>query len=119
MKRSLDGMNQIHGCEIKNDREERCMNIIDFIPTGKENRISFEALRGAMGIKDPRRLRGLIEKARQNGEPICNDGNGYYRAEHQEELDRSIKRMGSRISKQIATKKGLEKAREGLPSVHM
>ena len=95
------------------------MSITDFIPTGKENRISFEALRQAAGFKDPAKLRKVIEKARKEGEPICNDGNGYYRAEFKEDLDRSIKRMGSRISKQIATKKGLEKAREGLPSVHM
>ncbi|MBR6793363.1 MAG: hypothetical protein IKM48_03260 [Clostridia bacterium] len=95
------------------------MNIVDFIPTGKENRISFVALQEKAGIKEPRELRRLIEKARQKGEPICNDGNGYYHAEYREELDHSIKRMNSRISKQIATKKGLEKAREGLPSVQV
>lgn len=95
------------------------MNISDFIPTGKENRISFEALRAAAGIKDAGQLRHVIERARKNGAPICNDGDGYYRAEFREDLDRSIRRMGSRISKQIATKRALEKAQEGLPSVHL
>ena len=95
------------------------MNIIDFIPTGKENRISFAALKEAVGFGDPARLRKAIEKARQEGAPICNDGDGYYLAEFREDLDHSIRRMGSRISKQIATKKGLEKAKEGLPSVRM
>lgn len=86
------------------------MNIVDFIPTGKENRIALQSLQCATGIRDQAELRRAIHKARCNGEPICNDGNGYFMAEHPEEMMRSIKRMGSRISKQIAAKRGMEKA---------
>ena len=86
------------------------MNILNFIPTGKENRLTTSALLSATGIKDSAELRREIATARKRGAPICNDGTGYYLAEHPEDLERSIRRMGSRISKQIAAKKGMEKA---------
>lgn len=87
------------------------MNVIDFIPTGKENRISFRLLQEATALHSQAELRRAINRARRGGEPICNDGDGYYRAENPGDLDRSIKRYNSRISKQIAAKKGLEKAK--------
>lgn len=86
------------------------MNIMDFIPTGKENRISFRELKVRSGISDDAAVRKEIRKARDRYEPICNDGNGYYIAEKPEDMMHSIRRMGSRISKNIATKKNMEKA---------
>lgn len=88
------------------------MNITTFIPTGKENRISFKELKACSGISDDAAVRRALRIARNNGELICNDGNGYYMAEKPEDLDRSIKRYNSRISKHIATKKSLEKAKQ-------
>ena len=93
------------------------MNIIDFIPTGKENRIALKSLQGATGITDPAELRRAIHKARCSGEPICNDGNGYYLAECSEDLNHSIRRMNSRISKQIAAREGMKKAARKLEAM--
>ena len=86
------------------------MDILNFIPTGKANRLTTAALMNEAGINDSAELRREIAAARKRGEPICNDGDGYYIAECSEDLERSIRRMGSRISKQIAAKKGMEKA---------
>lgn len=86
------------------------MDILRFIPTGKENRLTTAALMNEAGFNDSADLRRAIATARKSGEPICNDGDGYYIAERPEEIERSIRRMGSRISKQIVAKKGLEKA---------
>lgn len=86
------------------------VNVLDFIPTGKENRLTTRELLHTSGIKDPAELRREIAAARKKGIPICNDGSGYYLAECPDDLERSIRRMGSRISKQIAAKKGMEKA---------
>ena len=86
------------------------MNILSYIPTGKVNRISTAVLQDLTGIKDPAELRREIAAARKRGEPICSDGDGYYIAETPEDIERSIRRYNSRISKEIAAKKGLEKA---------
>ena len=55
------------------------MNIVDYIPVGRENAISRKMLSQATGLSD-RIVRGMIEDARIAGEIICNlqDGRGYY-----------------------------------------
>ena len=56
------------------------MNIIYFIPRGKQNAISRADLRNRTGLPD-RLMRESIETARRNGHIILNmqDGRGYYR----------------------------------------
>ncbi len=55
------------------------MNIVDYIPYGKENAIQRDALVLLTGVKD-RTVRKAISKARRTT-PILNmqEGNGYYR----------------------------------------
>ncbi len=87
------------------------MNVIDMIPTGEANRISAQMLKALTGL-DAAEIRRQINKARANGVPLCSSGDGYFIADDPADIQRSIKRYNSRIHKQIAAKKGLEKALE-------
>lgn len=66
------------------------MNIVDFIPVGKENAIPRAKLRQLTGLKDSV-MRGEIAKARRETCIInLQDGRGYYRPTTIEEVDRYI-----------------------------
>ena len=73
------------------------MNICDFIPIGKENAIRRDALVTMLNLPD-RRVRQMIEDARQDGALILNasDGAGYYRSEDIGELKRQLRSNESR-----------------------
>lgn len=66
------------------------MNIVDFIPVGKENAITGERLRQMTGLTD-RKLRNEIAIARRETCIINNqDGRGYYQPSNKEEVARYI-----------------------------
>ena len=66
------------------------MNIVDFIPVGKDQAISRKRLVGLTGLTD-RMIRDLIGKARRHTCIINNqDANGYYIPEDKEEVKRYI-----------------------------
>ena len=60
------------------------MNIIDFIPFGKENAITRDQLKAMTGLGD-RKVRNMINKERRYY-PIINiqDGDGYFRPTQEE-----------------------------------
>ena len=60
------------------------MNIIDFIPFGKENAITRERLKAMTGLPD-REIRDMIKKERRY-RPIINmqDGDGYFQPTQEE-----------------------------------
>lgn len=66
------------------------INILDYIPKGKENAISRAKLRYLTGLTDSK-MRTLIREARHET-PIINlqDGKGYYVPTEIEEVDRFI-----------------------------
>lgn len=68
------------------------MKIEDFIPCGKENAITRAALAERLCLPD-RRVRKLIEEARNRGAMILNacDGSGYYISEDIGELTRQYR----------------------------
>lgn len=62
--------------------------IDDYIPTGKENRLTIKEIAQLMGI-DERTVGTLLEEARKRGEPyvaIRYDGGGVWRTENPSEL---------------------------------
>lgn len=73
------------------------MNILDFIPVGKENAVTRDQLCAYTGLSD-RINRRLIEIARNEGAIIVNDsdGEGYYISEDPEEIRRQIATNHSR-----------------------
>lgn len=60
-----------------------------YIPIGKENAVSREFLRTMTGLGD-RKIRQMIEAARDEGNIIINDqdGKGYYQAADIDEIER-------------------------------
>lgn len=73
------------------------MNIVDFIPTGKENAITRADLVRVLNLPD-RKVREMIETARKDGALILNaqDGAGYYISEDVGELKRQLHSNHSR-----------------------
>lgn len=87
------------------------MNIIDFIPFGKENAITREQLRLITGVPD-RKMRDLISEAREEL-PILNlqKGDGYYmpkadRPSEIAEVKKWLKQEGNREKSINKTQRG-------------
>ena len=67
------------------------MNIVDYIPTGKDQAISRRRLVRLTGLSD-RKVRDAIAKARRHTCIINDqDGNGYYIPKHKSEVENYIK----------------------------
>lgn len=69
------------------------MNILDFIPTGKENAISKEKLCKLTGIKDERIIRDAIKRQVESGVPILSSSGhkGYWYSEDIDEIAEFIR----------------------------
>ena len=73
--------------------------IVDYIPTGKENKISRQSLARCTGLPD-RSVRRLISAARADGHAIVGDPEGgYYMAETEEDLSLLLGELASRMGK--------------------
>ena len=74
-------------------------NIEDYIPNGRDNKISRESLSICTGLPD-RHVRRLISEARMRGVPIVGDpAGGYYMAETDADIDLLLGELYSRINK--------------------
>lgn len=89
------------------------MNIIDYIPQGKENKISRESLSMCTNLPD-RSVRRLISEARAKGHAIVGDPEGgYYMAETEADVRLLLGELASRMDKlgecyRAIKEKGLE-----------
>lgn len=73
--------------------------IENYIPVGRENKISRESLRACTGLPD-RSVRRLISDAREHGIPIVGDPTGgYYMAETEEDIKLLLGELRSRMTK--------------------
>lgn len=59
-------------------------------------------------------VRSMINKARSTGDPICSCRNGYYYSEDEDDVERTISSLYSRISKQEQAIAGLKSFRGGV-----
>lgn len=75
------------------------MDILEFIPFGKENAIKRQKLRDLTGLTD-REMRRAIEVARKEV-PIINlqDGRGYYRPDDKDDIQRYVLQEQARATK--------------------
>jgi len=86
------------------------MNIIDYIPKGKDNAITREELVKLTGFTD-RIIREQISQARRDTAIINNqDGRGYYKPSDREEIERYIKQESSRAKSIFWCLRGAKKA---------
>ena len=75
------------------------MNIIDYIPHGKESKISRESLSMCTNLPD-RSVRRLISEARAKGHAIVGDPEGgYYMAETEADVRLLLGELASRMDK--------------------
>lgn len=75
------------------------MNIIDYIPQGKESKISRESLSMCTNLPD-RSVRRLISEARAKGHAIVGDPEGgYYMAETEADVRLLLGELASRMDK--------------------
>lgn len=73
--------------------------IVDYIPKGKENKISRESLAICTGLPD-RSVRRLISAARADGHAIVGDPEGgYYMAETEADVSLLLAELASRMGK--------------------
>ncbi len=73
--------------------------IVDYIPKGKENKISRQSLMLCTGLPD-RSVRRLISAARAEGHAIVGDPDGgYYMAETEADVNLLLGELASRIGK--------------------
>ncbi|MBQ8010205.1 MAG: hypothetical protein IJ265_01455 [Oscillospiraceae bacterium] len=76
------------------------MNILDFIPFGKQNAVSTEYLKDVTGL-DMRTIRQQIANARMRGAVICSslrsEGGGYFQPESPEEAAEYVRTERCRI----------------------
>lgn len=84
------------------------MNIMDYIPQGRESAVSRQALVDATGLTD-RKVRKLIEVARRNGEIIINLGTGYYTTDELPDLRRQYKANQNRAMAVLVQQKYLRR----------
>ena len=75
------------------------MDILEYIPYGRKNAIKRKTLRDLTGLTD-RDMRRAIELARKET-PIINmqDGNGYYRPDNRDEIQRYVLQEQARAKK--------------------
>lgn len=76
--------------------------IENYIPVGRENKISRESLRACTGLPD-RSVRRLISDARMRGLPVVGDPvGGYYMAETEADIRLLMSELMSRMMKLYA-----------------
>lgn len=86
------------------------MDIMTYIPKGKENAISRNDLVYLLNLPD-RRVRRLIQDARDRGELILNaqDGKGYYTSDDEGELKRQYRTNNNRARAILRQQKYIRK----------
>lgn len=90
------------------------MELIDFIPYGRSNAVSMKTLAERLGV-DPRTLRLLIQREREQGAPICSDWEygGYFIPANEYEARVYYRQQRSRIRSARAALNGVIKYLRG------
>ena len=96
-------------CDCTKERSEK-MDIIDYIPHGKDNAITRAELCSITNLQD-RPVRELIETARRNGTIILNDqdGKGYYISDNLSDIKRQYHQNNSRAMSILVQQKFLRR----------
>jgi hypothetical protein len=80
------------------DKRTAICNYLKKHHTGKENAVFSRELERLFSL-DGRALRRKISSLRQDGHPICSDGSGYYYAENQKEINATICRLNTLVTR--------------------
>ena len=77
--------------------------------TGEQAAVTSRTLEALFHIRGPD-LRRAVNRLRGEGVPICSFDSGYYYAETEDELQRTVRQLRSRIRKIARAERGLTKA---------
>lgn len=90
------------------------MNLIEFIPRGRSNAVAMRELSERLNI-DPRKLRALIQREREQGAPICSDWErgGYFMPTNESEALMYYRQQKHRIKTARAALNGVAKYLRG------
>ena len=80
------------------DKRTAICNYLKKYHTGKENAVFSRELE-RLFLMDGRTLRRKISSLRQDGHPICSDETGYYYAENQKEINATICRLNTLVTR--------------------
>ena len=80
------------------DKRTAICNYLKKYHTGKENAVFSRELERLFSM-DGRTLRRKISSLRQDGHPICSDETGYYYAGSQKEINATICRLNTLVTK--------------------
>ena len=80
------------------DKRTAICNYLKKYHTGKDNAVFSRELERLFSM-DGRTLRRKISSLRQDGYPICSDETGYYYAESQKEINATICRLNTLVTK--------------------
>jgi biotin operon repressor len=108
-KGKAEGFRKIRRITILTNTQNRAIMLCECLKnnhTGRENAASSKILEAAFDM-DGRTIRRCINMLRQEGVPICSDTSGYYYAASQQEINETISRLNSLITKVSNAKNGL------------
>ena len=84
------------------------MNVLYYIPNGKENAVPRAELSASVGYSD-RVTRRIIAQLRDEGYIICNFGNGYYITSDLDEIERQYKQDTARAMSILKRRKTMRR----------
>lgn len=91
---------------VKNETMTEIQNVVEMIPTGRQNAVKGIELRQSLGISD-RKLRELVSLARHD---VCilneQNGKGYYKPENRAEVEKWLKQEVARAKSILWSTKG-------------
>ena len=88
------------------DRQKAIRDYLKRNHTGQKNAVHSIELQRLFSL-DGRTLRRKIHNLRQDGAPICSDENGYYYADSQAEINRTVNRLNTLVTKISNARTGL------------
>ena len=80
------------------DKRTAICNFLKKYHTGRDNAVYSRELERLFSL-DGRTLRRKISSLRQDGHPICSDEAGYYYAENQKEINATICRLNTLVTR--------------------
>ena len=80
------------------DKRTAICNYLKKYHTGRDNAVYSRELERLFSL-DGRTLRRKISSLRQDGHPICSDETGYYYAENQKEINATIYRLNTLVTR--------------------
>lgn len=88
------------------NKKKAICKLLQIYHVGKENAVHSKVLERKLGLNG-RTIRRIISSLRQEGFPICSDESGYYFADTQQEINKTVSRLNELVTKISNARTGL------------